>query len=96
MAGFRLQDHADAFAAAQLIPRRYESRLGQLETESDVFLFAEEVGIPPGIVVGRLQRGGKQTEDSERRTNLGQQHIPARHALSLCVLPDVIHFVNPS
>jgi hypothetical protein len=60
MAGFRLQDHADAFAAAQLIPRRYESRLGQLETESDVFLFAEEVGIPPGIVVGRCRERGSR------------------------------------
>jgi len=46
---------ADAFAAQILIPRRNEPRLAELQTESDVVTFAEELGIGPDIVVGRLQ-----------------------------------------
>jgi len=46
---------ADAFAAQVLIPRRHEPRLATLQTENDVLAFAEELGIGPDIVVGRLQ-----------------------------------------
>ena len=40
----------------------------------------------------RLQEQRKkdeqQTQDAERRTDLGQQHVAARHVSSLCLLPD--------
>lgn len=45
---------ANSFAAAQLIPRRYERQLRELKTDGDVIEFADELGIAPGIVVGRL------------------------------------------
>jgi len=51
-----MEAEANHFAASQLIPRRFESRLPQLRTEADVRRFAEEIGIAPGIVVGRLQK----------------------------------------
>jgi HTH-type transcriptional regulator / antitoxin HigA len=50
------EQEANAFAAAQLIPRRYEREFQHLRTDSDVIAFAEELGIAPGIVVGRLQK----------------------------------------
>ncbi len=46
---------ADAFAAQHLIPRRYEARLSSLTTDTDAEQFAEDLGIGPDIVVGRLQ-----------------------------------------
>jgi HTH-type transcriptional regulator/antitoxin HigA len=51
-----MEEEANRFAANHLIPRHYESRLPQLHTEADVRAFAREIGIAPGIVVGRLQR----------------------------------------
>jgi HTH-type transcriptional regulator/antitoxin HigA len=48
------EQEANAFAEAQLIPRRYEQRLRTLRTDADVTAFASELGIAPGIVVGRL------------------------------------------
>jgi HTH-type transcriptional regulator/antitoxin HigA len=50
----REEQEANAFAQAQLIPRRYEPRLRSLHTDADVRAFASELGIAPGIVVGRL------------------------------------------
>lgn len=50
----RVEQEANAFAEAQLIPRRYEPRLRSLHTDGDVRAFASELGIAPGIVVGRL------------------------------------------
>jgi HTH-type transcriptional regulator/antitoxin HigA len=52
------EDEANSFAANQLIPRRYESELASLHTDADVIAFARQLGIAPGIVVGRLQREG--------------------------------------
>lgn len=49
------EDEANAFAAEQLIPRRYAARLAQLRSLNDVETFALDVGVSPGIVVGRLQ-----------------------------------------
>lgn len=46
---------ADAFASQLLIPREFETRLGSLQTESDVMRFAADLGVGPDIVVGRLQ-----------------------------------------
>jgi HTH-type transcriptional regulator / antitoxin HigA len=52
------ENEANSFAASQLIPRRYESRLSTLRTADDVRAFARELGIAPGIVVGRLHKEG--------------------------------------
>src|SRR4051794_4061331 len=46
-------------ADAVMIPRRYESRFDQLHMDSDVRRLARELGVAPGVVVGRLQREGK-------------------------------------
>jgi len=51
------EKEADSFAASFLIPQQYESRLRELSI-SDIRPFAEEVGIAPGVVVGRLQNEG--------------------------------------
>jgi HTH-type transcriptional regulator/antitoxin HigA len=51
-----MENEANSFAASQLIPRRFEWRLQELRTEADVRSFAAEIGIAPGIVVGRLQK----------------------------------------
>lgn len=53
-----LEDEANRFAADFLIPPDKTSRLKQLVTDGDVEAFAEEIGIAPGIVVGRLQHDG--------------------------------------
>jgi Zn-dependent peptidase ImmA (M78 family) len=52
------EQEANAFAARQLIPRRFERELRQLRTDRDVIDFADELGIAPGIVVGRLHNEG--------------------------------------
>jgi HTH-type transcriptional regulator / antitoxin HigA len=57
----RFSDHAeqeaDRFAENFLIPREFTSRLRALSL-SEVRRFAHELGIAPGIVVGRLQKEG--------------------------------------
>ena len=52
---------ADAFATAQLIPETQWRKFAELKqfSEADVRAFAENLGIPPGIVVGRLQHENK-------------------------------------
>lgn len=50
-----LEDEANRFAADFLIPPDRALRLRTLKTEAAVVAFAAEVGIAPGIVVGRLQ-----------------------------------------
>jgi HTH-type transcriptional regulator / antitoxin HigA len=50
---------ADAFAAQFLIPRDNEARLGTLQSDDDVRTFADEIGIGPDIIVGRLQHEGR-------------------------------------
>jgi HTH-type transcriptional regulator/antitoxin HigA len=50
---------ADAFAAQLLIPRDNEARLGTLQSDDDVRTFADEIGIGPDIIVGRLQHEGR-------------------------------------
>lgn len=50
----RLEEEADRFAAQFLIPELYEQRLRQLRP-SEITAFADELGITPAIVVGRLQ-----------------------------------------
>jgi HTH-type transcriptional regulator/antitoxin HigA len=51
------EEEADSFASSFLIPRQYERRLRALRLP-EVPAFARELGIAPGIVVGRLQKEG--------------------------------------
>jgi HTH-type transcriptional regulator / antitoxin HigA len=46
---------ADRFAADTLIPPRYTAELGRLRSLAAIEDFAAQLGIAPGIVVGRLQ-----------------------------------------
>lgn len=50
----RAEEEADRFAARLLIPREFEARLADLDL-SGVREFADQIGISPAIVVGRLQ-----------------------------------------
>lgn len=50
-----LERAADEFARDLLIPAAEASRLPALKTLDDVKRFADEIGIAPGIVVGRMQ-----------------------------------------
>jgi HTH-type transcriptional regulator/antitoxin HigA len=50
-----LEDEADNFASRVLIPPQLEGRLSELVTPREVEAFAEEIGVAPGIVVGRMQ-----------------------------------------
>jgi HTH-type transcriptional regulator/antitoxin HigA len=51
------EKEADSFAASYLIPRHYDSRLKEMSL-GDVREFAAQLGIAPGVVVGRLQKDG--------------------------------------
>lgn len=53
------EEQADTFARRLLIPDEYVSRLNQLRSLSSMVAFAQEIGVAPGIVVGRLQRERK-------------------------------------
>lgn len=46
---------ANRFATDTLIPPHHANRLSSLRSEYDVIRFAADIGIHPGIVVGRLQ-----------------------------------------
>lgn len=50
---------ADRFAGDVLIPPQHAVRLGGLKTIDSVRRFAREIGIAPGVVVGRLHHEGK-------------------------------------
>jgi HTH-type transcriptional regulator/antitoxin HigA len=52
------EERANRFAADMLIPPAHESQLQTLGTQAQILRFAKEVGIAPGIIVGRLQREG--------------------------------------
>lgn len=49
------EQEANSFARDILIPPSYQHRLPHLKTRAQVRQFADEIGIAPGIVVGRLQ-----------------------------------------
>ena len=49
---------ANDWAGSFLIPDRFTPQLGGLRTKAAVSAFAEQIGIHPGIVVGRLQHDG--------------------------------------
>jgi HTH-type transcriptional regulator/antitoxin HigA len=38
-----------------LIPSQFQNELSKLKKETDICLFAQKLGIAPGIVVGRMQ-----------------------------------------
>lgn len=53
------QEHeANSWAGNWLIPSKFSSQLDSLNTKVRVQTFAKEIGIHPGIVVGRLQHDG--------------------------------------
>lgn len=52
------EHEANAWAGHWLIPAEYTSTLVSLRTKSAVRAFAQQLGIHPGIVVGRLQHDG--------------------------------------
>ena len=52
------EQEADRFAARALIPAEYEDRLFALRGEAEIRALAKEIGVAPGIVLGRLQHEG--------------------------------------
>jgi addiction module HigA family antidote len=52
------EQNANRFAATFLIPEMYDEELQSLGTYRSVEMFADQIGIAPGIVVGRLQCDG--------------------------------------
>lgn len=52
------EERANRFAADLLIPPAQAERLQTLTNQTRIVQFAKELGIAPGIVVGRLQREG--------------------------------------
>jgi HTH-type transcriptional regulator/antitoxin HigA len=52
------ETEANSWARDYIIPRQYAARLASLKTKSAVALFAQQVGVHSGIVVGRLQHDG--------------------------------------
>jgi len=53
------EGEANQFAANVLIPKQHEERLLLLEhTASAIRAFAKEVGVAPGIILGRMQKDG--------------------------------------
>lgn len=67
------EQNANQFAANILIPPTLAARLSRLRSEQAVRAFAEQIGIAPGIVVGRMQCEG---------------HVPYSHLNSLKVRLD--------
>lgn len=65
---------ANRFAADLLIPAAEAERLKEIQSRSEIIDLAAELRIPPGIVVGRLQREGylgwHQHNDLRRRFEL--------------------------
>jgi HTH-type transcriptional regulator / antitoxin HigA len=53
----QLENEADKFAAQTLIPPRYERRLKEIRF-ADIPVLAEEIGVAPAVVVGRLHHEG--------------------------------------
>jgi HTH-type transcriptional regulator / antitoxin HigA len=52
------EHEANRFAATVLVPADSEAELMQLRTLPEVEQFARELGVAPGIIVGRLQKEG--------------------------------------
>ncbi len=52
------EDEADVFARDFLIPAKHASELALLKSKAQIRRFANQIGIAPGMVVGRLQNEG--------------------------------------
>ena len=52
-------ERSGSAAAEFLIPPEHQERLHRLSTDSEVKAFADDIGIAPGIVIGRLQHDEK-------------------------------------
>lgn len=52
------EHEANAWARDWLVPNKYSSRLTELRSKNAVIDFARDIGVHPGIVVGRLQHDG--------------------------------------
>jgi len=51
------EEQANQFAANILIPKKFEERLMLMgESPTEICAFSEEVGVAPGIIVGRMQK----------------------------------------
>jgi HTH-type transcriptional regulator/antitoxin HigA len=66
-----VEEEANNFAEDFLIPPEHKPRLYRLTTDSQVEDFANDVGIAPGIVVGRLQHERKWGWDKGNRLKRG-------------------------
>jgi HTH-type transcriptional regulator / antitoxin HigA len=53
-----LEDEADSYASRVLVPPSIAGRLRAVSTVAEVLAIAENLGIAPGIVVGRMQHDG--------------------------------------
>lgn len=53
-----LEDEANQFAARTLIPPELAARIAQLRTAAQVKQFASDIGVAPGVVVGRMRHEG--------------------------------------
>ena len=53
--GNNMEQEADDFAGRVLLPRAFDARLATIRSRAHAVALAEEAGVHPGIVVGRLQ-----------------------------------------
>lgn len=77
-----VEDEANTFAADFLIPPDNKPRLHRLIAEEDVVSFATEIGVSPGIVVGRLQHDGKWGWEKGNRLKRGLRIVDDDDACS--------------
>jgi hypothetical protein len=75
-----IEDEANSFAAGTLVPRAAAKLLPSLRSGRDVELFASEIGISPGIVVGRLHNDGLAPSDSQAQA-AAQRWLNAERAV---------------
>jgi HTH-type transcriptional regulator/antitoxin HigA len=53
-----MEQEADDFAGRILLPRTFDSQLAKVRSQAQAVALAQEAGVHPGIVVGRLQHDG--------------------------------------
>ncbi len=70
-----VEDEANRFAADLLIPPVHAQRLRGLTSDDEVTAFAKEIGVAPGIVVGRLQHDELWGWNRGNSLKLGLQFI---------------------
>jgi len=70
-----IEDEANTFAANFLVPPEYAPRLYQLTNDSEVVAFAADIGVAPGIVVGRLQHDKKWGWEKGNKLKRGLQIV---------------------